>query len=383
MISKTPILAKFENLEIKNRELINLKKELASVKSEFNQIEKFFTLSIDLLCIADGEYFKKINPAFMKVLGYSEEDLLGKPFLDFIHPDDIQLTIAEVVKLQQGIPTIYFENRYRCKDGSYKWLSWTSSPVGDLLYAVAHDITNRKNAEAEFREILTTKLSIQKRQLLSFVHMTSHDLRGPVGNIHSLLSMYKESNSEEEKQFLFEKFETVVVHLSETLNKLVETLQIKEEENKEREILQFNDSFIKAYEMLSAQIMETKAEVISDFSNATEVNYPKIYLESIMLNLLSNALKYSSKKRNPKIIFKTCIKNGQTILTVTDNGLGIDLNVHGKKIFGLHKTFHRVENAKGIGLFMTKAQVEAMGGKISIESQVDKGSVFKIIFNAK
>jgi signal transduction histidine kinase len=135
--------------------------------------------------------------------------------------------------------------------------------------------------------------------------------------------------------------------------------------------------------MLSAQIMETKAEVISDFSNATEVNYPKIYLESIMLNLLSNALKYSSKKRNPKIIFKTCIKNGQTILTVTDNGLGIDLNVHGKKIFGLHKTFHRVENAKGIGLFMTKAQVEAMGGKISIESQVDKGSVFKIIFNAK
>jgi PAS domain S-box-containing protein len=234
MISKTPILAKFENLEIKNRELINLKKELASVKSEFNQIEKFFTLSIDLLCIADGEYFKKINPAFMKVLGYSEEDLLGKPFLDFIHPDDIQLTIAEVVKLQQGIPTIYFENRYRCKDGSYKWLSWTSSPVGDLLYAVAHDITNRKNAEAEFREILTTKLSIQKRQLLSFVHMTSHDLRGPVGNIHSLLSMYKESNSEEEKQFLFEKFETVVVHLSETLNKLVETLQIKEEENKER-----------------------------------------------------------------------------------------------------------------------------------------------------
>ena len=383
MISKTPILAKFENLEIKNRELINLKKELASVKSEFNQIEKFFTLSIDLLCIADGEYFKKINPAFMKVLGYSEEDLLGKPFLDFIHPDDIQLTIAEVVKLQQGIPTIYFENRYRCKDGSYKWLSWTSSPVGDLLYAVAHDITNRKNAEAEFREILTTKLSIQKRQLLSFVHMTSHDLRGPVGNIHSLLSMYKESNSEEEKQFLFEKFETVVVHLSETLNKLVETLQIKEEENKEREILQFNDSFIKAYEMLSAQIMETKAEVISDFSNATEVNYPKIYRESIMLNLLSNALKYSSKKRNPKIIFKTCIKNGQTILTVTDNGLGIDLNVHGKKIFGLHKTFHRVENAKGIGLFMTKAQVEAMGGKISIESQVDKGSVFKIIFNAK
>ena len=383
MISKTPILAKFENLEIKNRELINLKKELASVKSEFNQIEKFFTLSIDLLCIADGEYFKKINPAFMKVLGYSEEDLLGKPFLDFIHPDDIQLTIAEVVKLQQGIPTIYFENRYRCKDGSYKWLSWTSSPVGDLLYAVAHDITNRKNAEAEFREILTTKLSIQKRQLLSFVHMTSHDLRGPVGNIHSLLSMYKESNSEEEKQFLFEKFETVVVHLSETLNKLVETLQIKEEENKEREILQFNDSFIKAYEMLSAQIMETKAEVISDFSNATEVNYPKIYLESIMLNLLSNALKYSSKKRNPKIIFKTCIKNGQTILTVTDNGLGIDLNVHGKKIFGLHKTFHRVENAKGIGLFMTKAQVEAIGGKISIESQVDKGSVFKIIFNAK
>ncbi len=104
-------------------------------------LEHLFDLSLDMLCIADtNAYFKHINKAFEKTLGYTKEELLQESFLQFIHPDDIASTIAEVEKLSRGEPTIYFENRYRCKDSSYKWLAWTLSMPDlehGLMYAVA------------------------------------------------------------------------------------------------------------------------------------------------------------------------------------------------------------------------------------------------------
>jgi diguanylate cyclase (GGDEF)-like protein/PAS domain S-box-containing protein len=110
-------------------------------------LERFFDYAVDMLCIAgvDG-YFKRVNPAFERTLGFSAEEMLEKPFVEFIHPDDRPETLAEVGKLASGAPTLSFENRYLCKDGSYKDLSWTSypEPGTGLLYAVARDITEAK-----------------------------------------------------------------------------------------------------------------------------------------------------------------------------------------------------------------------------------------------
>jgi PAS domain S-box-containing protein len=112
----------------------------------------FFTLSLDMLCIADfSGYFRKLNPAWEKTLGYSREELQSRPMFDFVHPDDLQRTLAQNLTVRTGGQALSFENRYRCKDGSYKWLLWNATPDFErqVIYAVARDITERKRSEEE------------------------------------------------------------------------------------------------------------------------------------------------------------------------------------------------------------------------------------------
>jgi len=111
---------------------------------ELHKFHKFFEVSLDMLCIAgtDG-YFKRVNPAFETTLGWSAEALMGYPFMNLVHPDDVAPTVAEIEKLSQGIPTISFVNRFRCADGTYKRLLWTSHPEPDgTLYAIAREIAD-------------------------------------------------------------------------------------------------------------------------------------------------------------------------------------------------------------------------------------------------
>lgn len=121
------------------------------------RVDKFFSLSLDLLCIASLEgYFLDVNPAFIKTLGYSKKELMAVKFIEFVHPADKQATLAELHKLGHGQNTLYFENRYRCKNGSYKWLGWNAPPASagnQLIYAVARDLTKYKRTENDLRKI--------------------------------------------------------------------------------------------------------------------------------------------------------------------------------------------------------------------------------------
>jgi len=137
--------------------------DITELKQTQQDRDRFFTISLDLLCIAglDG-YFKRLNPAWSNGLGYSTAEFLAKPFIEFVHPEDQDKTIAELEKLKSGNPVINLENRYLCQDGTYKWLSWTVSPFTEegLFYAVARDVTLNKQAEAELRKSEATNRAL-------------------------------------------------------------------------------------------------------------------------------------------------------------------------------------------------------------------------------
>ncbi|MEQ9583406.1 MAG: PAS domain S-box protein, partial [Arenibacter sp.] len=267
-------------------------------------------------------------------------------------------------------------------------LSPLKTEEGVLVSAAIRDITSQKIAERkilkakEDLELFAKKLVDQNTKLADFTQITSHNLRAPVSNLNSLLGFYKLAQNDGERVELFQKLETVVNHLTLTLNTLVEALNIKKDHNGDTlEKIEFNSVMKKTQEMLSGEIMRSGALIESDFTKLPYIAYNKIYLESIFLNLVGNALKYRSADRAPKIFVSSGVENGKKFLRVSDNGQGINLKRHGHKLFGLNKVFHRHPDARGIGLFLTKMQVEAHGGSISAESEVNVGTTFNINFN--
>ncbi|HYG03004.1 MAG TPA: PAS domain-containing sensor histidine kinase [Chryseosolibacter sp.] len=364
-----------------------------SVQEQIHKIAEenlhVFNNPVNLNAIAgfDG-YFKRVSPSWETLLGWTPEELLEKPFISFVHPDDFTTTREVARYVAEGNMLTPFENRYRCKDGSYKWLLWgAASDVNSLLiYASAIDITERKKSEEDLldskrnMETVAIRLQEQNRQLDEFAHIISHNLRSPIGNIQALINLLGQDSTIADYQLIFEKLKNVSKNLGDTMNDLMDTIKVRENINIERTELKFKEVLDKVVQTLEGDLIRAEASITFDFNDATTIHYPKAYLESIFQNLLSNGLKYRSPKRKPLIHFHSTNVRESIELRVSDNGLGIDLEKFGDKLFGLHKTFHHHEEARGVGLFLVKTQIEAMGGTINVESEVDTGTTFIIRF---
>lgn len=362
-----------------------IEEDLKISERQFKGAFQYSSIGMALVSL-EGRWIK-VNNKISEILGYTSEELLATTFQELTHPDDLTLDLNLLQEVMDRKRDHYqIEKRYYHKNGEIIWGQLNVSVITDTddkpLHFVSQiqDITERKQSEANLIA-LTEKLTTRNKKLGDFAHIASHNLRAPVSNLTTLVNMYNQVDDEEERVVVYQNFQKVVHHLSSTLNDLIDSLKIQENLDQIQEDISFAKVLDKTKELLIAQILETDTLIEADFSQATNITYHRPYLDSIFLNLISNAIKYRSPDRNPHLKISTeKVKNESIVMKISDNGLGINLKRHGHKVFGLHKTFHRHKEAKGVGLFMTRAQVEAMGGTISVESTENEGTTFTIIF---
>ena len=280
---------------------------------------------------------------------------------------------------------IRWEDNIKDKDGNTITYLRRMFPVhneeGELTMVIGFgiDITERKTME-EKQEALVKQLSAQNIQLVDFCNIVSHNLRAPLVNMSMLVQFIEESTDEIEQKQMINMLNPVIENLHTTFNELVESIQIKHNLEIKSEKINLKECLKRTLEGLEMEIKKSQAVIEINFDAAPVIQYPPKYLYSIFHNLLSNSLKYRSPKRKPIIKLETKINEGDIIFSVNDNGLGIDMVRHKDSVFKIGKVLHRHPEAKGFGLYMTKTQVEAMDGRIWVESTPDSGSTFFIEF---
>ena len=364
-------------------EFLEKSMQLQGKVEDYEQIFKFFEYSPDLLCIAsyDG-YFKKINPSVSKVLGYSEQELYTTKIMDFVHPEDRAGTIAhrtEIIKDQSNSKN--FQNRYIKKDGSYVWLSWTSIVYHEFecVFAIAKDITQQKELEKERNDLVNDLLSANKR-LAHFAKVASHDLRAPIINIISLFDFIEEDKiTNEDSLNVINLIKKSTLRVQETLEKYISDIT-EVDITKEKKLQDIEKITRTIIDSISESIKNSHAVISTDFKSFNKILFKNNYLESIIQNLITNAVKYASPERPLNLKIYTQIENGIKQLIVSDNGLGMDMFLVKDKIFKMNQTFHQHKESKGVGLFLVKSQLEEMNASISVESQVNVGTKFIISF---
>jgi len=343
----------------------------------------FFETTADMLCIAgfDG-FFKRINPAMTNLMGYSENELKSKPISEFILQEDRAITNKFRHNLWDGKPLLNFENRYLTKDGEIVWLSWTSIPDTDreLIYAVAKNITHTRKL-SEDRNRLISNLTKTNSDLKQLTFSTSHDLRSPLGNIIGILSILDFSKIEdEETRELLDMVNISAEKMSQTLDNQISTIQESERVFVDVRDVKLDECLRSTTESIKSYINTSKTDIKKDFSAFDTIRFNKAYMESIFLNLITNSIRYSKTDQVTSISIKTVIDDGIRKLIFSDNGIGMDMRKVKGKIFGFSQTFHDNNESKGIGLYLVSNHIQAMGGSISVESEVDKGTTFTISF---
>lgn len=346
-------------------------------------LDPFFELTSDVLCIAgfDG-YFKKVNPAFEKLMGYPSEVLYSNPINEFIHEEDQRLTESHREQIRQNKPLLNYENRYVKQSGEVFWLSWTSIPVADegLVYAIAKDVTHVKKLEEERNQLLA-KLSRVNKNLKLLTYSTSHDLRSPVASLEMVFDLLDMSKIEdEESREILEAMNVATKTLKQTLNNYLNILEQEDETEVAVEELSLMDVFRHVTQSIDSLVKSSQTTFELDFSAFETIPFSRIYLESTFLNLITNSIKYAKPEERPVISIKTQLYNGKKQLVFADNGRGFDPELVKDKMFGLRQKFTDLKDSKGIGLYLVHNNIQSMGGKIEVKSELGKGATFTISF---
>lgn len=356
-------------------------------------LETVITQSKDAVMITDIDTSKNVipniifvNSAFTDMTGYPADEVIGKSLeLLFGKKSDI-LEFDKLRTAVQEYKECFVETISYKKSGEEFWINFSMIPVTDKegehshWISIQRDVTVEKEREKE-REQLIRELTQNNKDLKQFSYITSHNLRAPLSNLTGLLNLIEEIPIEDsELKEIINGFSKSTHLLNETINDLVKVIIIKDNPSVQKEKLFIKDVFENVFNQLSFLISSNKPILKIDLEVETIFDINKSYLESIFLNLLTNAINYREPSRQLRITIATKVEDNNLFMTFKDNGIGIDLEKNNDKIFGLYQRFHNYPESKGLGLYLVKSQVESMGGTISVDSIVGKGTTFTIVF---
>ena len=374
------------------------KAEKALRKSE-EQFRNVFELSADMICISDfNGYFRVINPSFQRVLGYTPEELLGRPFLEFVHPDDREKTqhiVAE--KTKQGEAVISFENRYICRDGSIVWLEWCSRPIIEERrdFAIARDITVRKRVQEELQQ---AKEAAQKAQRAAetadqakseFLATMSHEIRTPMNAILGFTDLLDDLLTDPKQRSYLSAIKTSGKMLLTLINDILDLSRleagkmiIQPEPVRLRKLL----AEIEQMFSIPANQKQIDLRVVHDASLPDLLLLDEVRIRQVLFNIVGNSVKFTESgtvtisARVPGVQGNNDV---ELILTVEDTGIGIPP----EELEQIFEAFHqrlgqRIQQfgGTGLGLAISKRLVTMMGGTITANSVVGQGSVFELRF---
>ena len=321
----------------------------------------------------------RVNPGMWETFGYTEKEIMTINDSELSHPEDLEETNKLIQQLLSGaLDSFQQEKRYYHKNGNLIWCILSMSAVKNDQEKTTHFVCQVSNITRE--KLLTENLTEHNNRLQNYAHIVSHNLRSHTGNLSMLLELSEMNHKPGFEDEVFEHIKSASNNMCETVNHLSEIVEIQNLIKNTLVPINLRKRIKKSLQNLQSALEQINGEVSLKVHKELSVYGISSYVDSIILNILTNAIKYRSPYRLLVINIRAKKSNGFTVLKISDNGLGIDLDQHGSKIFGMYKTFHDHKNARGIGLFISKNQIEAMGGSIEVESQPNIGSTFTINF---
>ena len=371
------------------------------IRLAYAEMEAIFSASSKVIIMvtdANG-IIKQFNKGAEHLLGYKKEEIISRKNPTLFHCDidfgnksqSLSNTLNKKVEGFRVFTELAKSSKqtnewiYQHKNGDCFPVQLTFDTIRDDQGAVigylgvGHDISKIKNHENKIQNLLEVSKA-QNKRLLNFAHIVSHNLKSHSGNFSMLLNLLKEEHQDIGDNEIVKMLNQASSNLSETISHLNEVVQLNTNSVDNLASVNLNQALEKVIGNVLGIALTSGVEIVNQADKNLEVLCIPAYLESILLNFLTNGVKYKSENRKSFVKFTTLVDNKHIILSIEDNGLGIDLNKHQNKLFGMYKTFHNHEDSRGLGLFIAKNQIEAIGGKVEVTSKVNVGTIFKVYF---